>query len=123
MSEPIYDELAKDIPGPIEGEVLVEGTPDKLEILGKIAKIIAGYGAGVIVGQIIDANVQPKHLLQKIGIYAGGLALCGLAAHHAGNYAKEYTEEAIETVRNISKKIEEVKEEIRVMQGFLPKDI
>lgn len=97
---------------PIEGEVL-ETDPDKLEIISKIMKYVAGYGAGVIVSQIIEANVTPKHLVQKVGVYVGAAALCGLAAHYAGNYAKDYTDEFIETCRNVSKKVTELQDEIR----------
>jgi hypothetical protein len=97
---------------PIEGDVLVT-EPDKFEIVGKIAKYVAGYGAGVIVGQIIDTNVAPKNVVQKVGIYVGAAALCGLAAHHAGNYAKEYTEEFVDSCRRVSKIMSDLQEEIR----------
>lgn len=96
---------------PLEGEVLVE--VDKLEIVGKLVKVVAGYGAGVIVSQVISANVEPKNVIQKVGITLGAMALCGLAAHHAGNYAKEYTDELIETCRGVAEKVTELQAEIK----------
>jgi len=102
---------------PVEGEVL-ETEADPLEILGKIAKYVAGYGAGAIVGQFIEANTSPKHIVQKVGMYVGGFALAGLAAHAAGKYAEEYVGEAVNTWREVSKRVTELQEELRKAKGI-----
>jgi hypothetical protein len=97
----------------VEGEILEEELPHGIKITASIAKLIAGYGTGLIVSQIVQNNVAPKNVIQKGAIVVGAMAVGGLAAHHAGNYMREYVGELYTLVRQVNSKVTEVQAEIK----------
>lgn len=82
---------------------------DKRELTKKIVKYVVGYGTGIVINGIINSNVEPDRIDQKIAVGVASLAIGGVIAEAASDYTDRRIEELFDKFEEAKYNIESAK--------------
>lgn len=68
---------------------------DQIEITKKIASVIVGIGTSKIVGAIIQNNVSPESIIDKVTVIGASLVIGAMAKDATKSYSDAKIDEAV----------------------------